>query len=495
MKPIIRIVAGEFHRVVDAAERELAQSGKYYQRGGLIVCVSTDPGTGETRVQEVSQAALVPALASAAIWERFDSRAKGLVRVDPPARHVAVLYDISNYRYLPVLNGIARQPYLRPDGSLMTTAGYDSATGMFGVFAEQKFSVFDMPTRIDAEKALILLSELIKEFSFSKESDQSAALSAILTAAVRPSLPLAPMFHVRAHMAGSGKSYLCELITAFAMPQRSTPTTFPADDEECRKLLLAELMRAPAVVEFDNLTSDLIPHKSLCTVLTSEFLTGRILGFSKTATVNTRTLFLSSGNNVGPVQDMARRCIVIHLAPNVENPAARIFKRPDLVREVLGQRSQYVSAALTIVIAWIVAGKPFTKCNPLVSYGDWSDLCRQPLLWLGCADPTLSAFEAMQEDPDRETLARLLSAWYSVFEKTPAMIREAIKQADFGHENHQELREVLHDIASERGEINRRKLGWWIRRHAGRIVGGKRFVRATGNSSSEKWYVESVSPV
>lgn len=495
MKPIIRIIAGEFHRVVDAAERELSQSGRHYQRGGLIVCVATDPGTGETKVQEVSQAALVPALAGAATWERFDSRAKSLVRVDPPARHVAVLYDMSNYRYLPILNGIARQPYLRPDGSLMTTAGYDSATGMFGVFAEQKFSVPVLPTRIDAEKALGLLSDLIEDFSFAKESDRTATLSAILTAAIRPSLPHAPMFHVRAHMVGSGKSYLCELITAFAMPQRSTPTTFPADDEECRKLLVAELMRAPAVIEFDNLTGDLVPHKSLCTSLTSEFLTGRILGVSKTATVSTRTLFLSSGNNVGPVQDMARRCITIHLAPEMEIPATRTFKRPDLVREVLGQRSRYVSAALTIVRAWVVAGKPITTCKPLVSYGDWSNLCRQSLLWLGYADPTVSVFEAIQEDPDRETLARLLTAWHAVFGKTAVMIREAIKQADFGHEDHQELREVLHDIANDRGEINRRKLGWWIKRHAGRIVNGLRFVRANGNTSSEKWQVESVSSV
>ena len=52
MKPTIRIVAGEIHRVVDAAERELAHSGRQYQRGGLIVTVVTDPGTRETRVQE-----------------------------------------------------------------------------------------------------------------------------------------------------------------------------------------------------------------------------------------------------------------------------------------------------------------------------------------------------------------------------------------------------------------------------------------------------------
>jgi hypothetical protein len=70
-----------------------------------------------------------------------------------------------------------------------------------------------------------------------------------------------------------------------------------------------------------------------------------------------------------------------------------------------------------------------------------------------------------------------------------------VKQASVFHDEHAELREVLHDIADERGEINRRKLGWWIRRHAGRIVDGLRFVRASGHRSAEAWQVESVSPV
>ena len=80
------------------------------------------------------------------------------------------------------------------------------------------------------------------------------------------------------------------------------------------------------------------------------------------------------------------------------------------------------------------------------------------------------------------------------------MVRDAIRASAFGDE-HAELREVLHDIADERGEINRRRLGWWIRRHAGRIVDGRRFVRASGNRSAEAWQVESpelvmpVSPV
>jgi hypothetical protein len=495
MKPVIHVIAGELHRVVDAAERELALSEQYFQRGGLIVTVWSDPGLRETSIQTVSQPALVRALAGVAIWQRLDARAKDWVRTDPPARHTTVLFDANNYLHLPVLNGLARQPYLRPDGSLMTASGYDAVTGMFGVFDSRKFSVPDSPSRIQAEAALVLLQDILAEFRFANESDRSAALAAILTATIRPSLSLAPMFHVRAHTLGSGKSYLCELITAFATPQRGTPTTFPADDEECRKLLLADLLRGPAVVEFDNLTSDLLAHKSLCTALTSEFISGRILGVSKTASVNTRTLFLSSGNNVGPIQDMARRCITIHLDPAVEIPAAITFKHPDLVREVLQEREKHVAAALTIIRAWIVSGSPKTICKSLASYGQWSDLCRQSLLWLGCDDPTSSVFEALSEDPDRETLARLLNAWQSVFGKAPAMVREAITRSTWSNDENNELKEVLNDIADERGMINRRKLGWWIRRHAGQVVDGRRFVRCSGNSSAEKWRVESVSSI
>jgi len=267
MKPTIRAVAGEMNRVIDAAECELAQSGHHYQRGGLIVTVVTDPGTRETRVQDISQQSLVRALAGVATWERYDGRSEDWVRIDPPARHAAVLFDATSYPHLKVLNGLSRQPYLRQDGSVMTSAGYDVATGMFGVFDARGFVVPESPTRAMAEKALQLLKSTLVEFSFAGASDLTATLAAMLTASIRPSITHAPMFHVRAHMVGSGKSYLCELVTAFATPQRGTPTTFPADDEECRKLLLAELLRAPAVIEFDNLTGDLLAHKSLCTVI------------------------------------------------------------------------------------------------------------------------------------------------------------------------------------------------------------------------------------
>ena len=106
------------------------------------------------------------------------------MRTDPPARHVTVLFDSTSYHHLPVLSGLTRQPYLRPDGSLVISAGYDAATGMFGVFDARAFAVPDCPSRADAESALSTLNELLTEFSFAGDTDRAAALCALLTAAI-----------------------------------------------------------------------------------------------------------------------------------------------------------------------------------------------------------------------------------------------------------------------------------------------------------------------
>jgi hypothetical protein len=487
-KAIIRVVPGELARVVDYCERQLALMDRYYQRGGLIVEIVTDPGTRETTVVSVVMNSVVRALSSSVRFQKFDKKITDWVDWDPPERHCKILSDAGRYQHLPVLRGLSRQPYLRPDGSLMSTPGYDRATGMFGVFSEREFAVPSSPTRKDAENALAILDGLLDEFSFKADHDRSAALAAILTASIRPSLPQAPLFHVCAPQIASGKSYLTALFAAFATAMSVSGITFPRDDDECRKLMLATLLPAPSVVCFDNLTTDLIPYGSLCTTLSEEYITGRILGLSKTATVGTRVLFLSSGNNVGPIRDMARRTVTITLDPACEIPAARTFSN-DPVAQVRAERGRFVSLALTIVRAWIVAGRPVTEVKSLATYTDWGAFCRQPLLWLGRPDPAFSIFASIAQDPDREALGQLLQAWQAAFSDRPVMIREAAVSTDV------ELREAIMDIASERGEINRKRLGKWISRHASRIVDGRRFEKDTASRSAEAWMVKSVSSV
>lgn len=492
MKPTLRAIAGDLHRVVDRGEQLLAATGLYYQSGGMISVVSTDPATAETYIQPVSAPAVVRALSRVALWERYDGRAEDFVTCDPPARHCAVLYDASDYPHLPVLRGIARQPHLRDDGSLVATSGYDRLTGRFGVFNARQYDIPARPTRADAQRALGVLRELIEEVAFASPAiDQSAALSAMLAAAVRPSLPTCPGYLTKAHQIGSGKSFLNRIISTLATAQNVPGVAFPGDGDEMRKTLIAMLMKSPAVINFDDLNGDIVPSESLKTCLTEEFIGGRLLGLSKDITCSTRSLFLFSGNNVEPLRDMARRIVSIHLDPATENPTERQFKRPHAEADARRNRARYVSAALTIVRAWLAAGGPLASVKPVASYGRWSDWCRQPLMWLGLADPATRLFEQLTIDPDHELLGRMLRGWSAAHGDKGMLIREVLA-ASLSDDFHEAIRDVAEDKG---GEINRRRLAWWLRKHQGRVVDGLRFQRGDSNRGLDKWSALSVTPV
>jgi hypothetical protein len=185
-KPVIRVVAGDLHLVVDAAEKELASRGRHYQAGGLIVSVSTDPGTGDPLIVPTSAPALTRELSVAATWEKYDGRAKDWVRCDPPVRHATILFDAQNFRYLPLLAGVAQQPYFREsDGELVRQPGYDKTARRFAVFDARQFVIPD-PTPAAARAALALLEELLTEFHFVAATDKAASLSGMFTGVVRP---------------------------------------------------------------------------------------------------------------------------------------------------------------------------------------------------------------------------------------------------------------------------------------------------------------------
>jgi len=404
-KPVIRVVAGDLHRVVDAGEKELANRGRHYQSGGLIVSVSTNPTTGDPSIVPTSAPALTKELSVAASWEKYDARATDWVPCDPPQRHAAILYDQQDFRHLPPLAGVARQPYFREsDRELVTQAGYDSISQRFGVFDTRQFVIPD-PTPEAAREALALLEEPLNEFHFVAATDKAAAISAIFTAVVRPTLAHAPGFHVKAPVFGSGKTYLCELIGAFAGPGSNAKVSYPTTSEEATKVILSLLLTSPAVIEFDDMDTDWIPHGTIKRMLTADQITDRILGVSKTATVSTRALFLGSGNNVGPVRDLLRRVLTIHVDPRCATPATMSYTGSpvELVRK---NRGRYVAAVLTIILAWRKAGSPRAEVENIVTFGGaWSDYCRHPLMWLGHPDPATALLEQVKHTLTNATIA------------------------------------------------------------------------------------------
>ena len=473
-KPVIRIVAGELHRVVDAAELELANCGKYYQAGGLIVSVSTNPTTGDPSILPTGISALTRQLSDLAIWEKSNSH-KEWVRSDPPSRHISILYDSKNFNSLLPLAGVARQPYFRAsDGELVIEPGYDKESMMFGVFDSRQYVIPD-PTEEAARSALALLEGLLPEFHFMAPCDKAAALSAIFTAVVRPTLSHAPAYHIKAPVFGSGKTYLCELIGAFAGPGGNAKVSYPKTSEEATKAILSLLLTNPAVIEFDDMDSDWIPHGIIMRMLTAEHITDRILGYSKTATVSTRTLFLGSGNNVGPVRDLLRRVVTIHVDPRCATPAM-IQYNGSPVETIRKQRGLFVSAVLTIILAWRKCGSPRSEADSIVTYsGAWTEYCRLPLMWLGHPDPATALLEQVRHDPDGDALGRLMFEWNRAFGSIPTTVRKVVETAASDDELLDAMKEFPID---ERGTINRSKFGWILKKNANRIVGGFEFQKA-----------------
>ena len=115
-------------------------------------------------------------------------------------------------------------------------------------------------------------------------------------------------------------------------------------------------------------------------------------------------------------------------------------------------------------------------------------------MWLGHPDPATSLIEQVKHDPDADILATLMSAWWASFGSTATTVRKAVESATALIAPNKDLIDALHEFPIvERGEINRSKLGWLLKKNANRIVGGYSFEQATAGGRVA-WRVVRVTP-
>jgi putative DNA primase/helicase len=388
----------------------------------------------------------------------------------------------------PSLAGIVTAPTLRSDATLLDRPGYDPQSHLFAAFDSDEFpAIKHNPTREDAEAALDLLDDLFSECIFSggaQSPHASVALAASITACVRHALSMAPAFAMSAHKQGSGKTTTAKVPAQLAMG-RDPPVIAPTDDEaELKKALLAILIAGDAVVLIDNVAKP-VDSPALCAVLTSAIYSDRVLGVSQKVSVPTTATWLLTGNSIEFVGDLTTRVLLSVLDPEVEHPEARPFRR-NLAEYVFAHRGELVAAALTIPLAYVAAGSPAIN-GPRSRFTEWDALVRNPLLWLGAADPLDTQDELRGSDPVREALVAMLTAWQDAFGDNPATVADAVEGATAaGQSAKPRLLDALLSVAGERNsEINTRKLGRYLARHVRRIENGQRF-ESTGIDAFSK---------
>jgi putative DNA primase/helicase len=500
--PTIRLEAGNIEAVVDDVEWALIRARRgLYQRGGLIVSVGHEPALAAhgrdvvvQRIAERGDHALLEDISASARFERFDARAKDFITKDPPMALAKTLKQRFGRLRLPALTGIVNAPTMRADGSLLTEPGYDDATGLLFDPLDVDFPpLAGRPTRRDAEDGLARLNNMVDSFPFVEEQDRSVALSAVLTACVRRSLPTAPLHAFTAPVAGSGKSKLVDIASVIAFGHEAAVLAQGHTEEELEKRLGAVLLAGDGAVSLDNCERPLA-GELLCQMLTQTRVQPRILGKSQAPDLSTNTFVSATGNNLRLAGDLTRRALLCRLDPKVERPETRFFEW-EPVTVAKARRPELVAAALTTLHAFHTAGRP--KPPPaLGSFEGWSDLVRGTLLWLGCADPVATMDELRKADPKLDDLQSVIAQWQTHIGADRVTVAEAIKCATetdlsgYGSSTgflRPDFREALIAVAGQGGAINSRRLGKWLSATQNRIVNGVCFQNVESTRGVAVW--------
>jgi hypothetical protein len=214
------------------------------------------------------------------------------------------------------------------------------------------------------------------------DSDRAAWVSLVLTLIARSAIDgCTPLYLVRAPVRGAGKGLQVDttaiIATGRPAPKRPPTTT----EDELRKALLAYALESPRLVVLDNVEGAL-GSPTLAYVLTAGVVSDRLLGASESRTVSVRYVLAATGNNVSLRGDLGRRVVPIDIDPRVEHPEDRGgWRYPDLLGHLRRERPRLVAAALTMLRAYVVAGRPSHGHPAYGSYEQWDALVRGAVVW------------------------------------------------------------------------------------------------------------------
>lgn len=404
---------------------------------------------------------------------------------------------------LPKIKGIVTFPVMRCDGTVLSDPGFDARTGL--LFLEGKFDrrPSNALTAPALKEALQRLWNPFRLFPFNDDVSRGVFLAALLTTAVRATLPTAPAFLIRANSPGSGKTLLSECLMLL-VGARPTAMPMPENSEEVEKRLFAKLMSGCAGLTLDNITNK-IGGSALCAFLTSALPEGRILGKSQTRAVENRALMVMNGNNVTVSGDAFRRVLPVSLDAECESPEARLF--PFNPKAVIYERvDDFRSDMLSVLMSFQKAGAPTVGESGLGSFNEWDSVVRQCVCWIiqedlspcPLADPLEVLHMNKQEDPERQKHIVFLESWRSVYTHRSLLVREVIQLINKPESTRSgaetKLTESIAELLPDRGPASGHLLAGWLRRHKGVIAGGLKVELGTITGREPGWRVISVDP-
>lgn len=515
-KPAIEITTDQ-HTVVYKAIEALARNPKVFCRGAMLVQVTTEPdmtarlyggvtmrnAQGSARITPLAEPVVGMLLTESATffnWRKDKSGEDIAVDCHPPKWLMSTIHALGEWPGIRPLVGVSECPFLRPDGSLVQTPGYDEATGVLYRPRIAFPPIPARPTREDARLAVERFMDPVRQIPFASDDDRSAFLAAGLTVAGRQTIPgPCPGYAVVANRAGTGKGLLIDVI-GVAFHGFNVPTTdYPADAVEAAKCKVAVALSGKTVIHWDNVEQGTTyGNRALDSALTSTDVDERILGTSRqTGRTPLRCVFFLSGNNISPSADAYRRWLPINLVSDLERPEERgDLEITDLRSHVMGRRGELVVAALTVLRAYVVAGFPSHGKPALGSFEAWDQLVRGAVWYATGTDCCKTRRKSADEAPERADRLALLEGWQKLPNGGPDGAGYTAEDARKLVAESPEKYATLHAVMmrkSRNGDLpSARSIGNLIRGIKGVRIDGLTFEKSGEEHRSALWRVSGI---
>lgn len=376
-------VTPRLHEVADQSIKAIAE--QVFARNGVLCEVVS---TGRTWISDLETARIQDLMSRAAKWVRMDPE-KGMIEQVAPLPVATILHARRTHPKIRILEAVTSAPIFLADGSILQARGYNDQARVF-LEPTVVVEVPDEPTKSDAEHAVYQLKDLVCDFAFASDADFSTWAAGLLSPLVKSATANAPapLICFSAASAGAGKTMLADLIAIIVTGEKVEVSPYnPRDVAEWGKRLTAFVKAGTPVRVLDNVNGP-IGDEGLDRLITSSTWSDRILGASDAPALPNVTTWLASGRNIEPQGDTVRRVLMCRIEVSSERPQERDdFKRKELIEFATEWRAAYLSAALTILRAYHVAGRPDMDLPSWGSFSTWSKLVRSALVWAGCVDP------------------------------------------------------------------------------------------------------------
>lgn len=416
-------------------------------------------------------------------------------------------HDDERYRFK-TLRGIANGIMITSRGTLTTEYGYNARTGIFNsANLGLDRTAVETAMRADlnaARQAFTRLWNLTTGFVFDDgETGGVVAVAALMTAALRASLPLAPAIGISGPDYGAGKSYFADMCALTNSGEIAATIALAKDLTEFDKTLDSALRSKRSVISLDNLTY--FPNTpKLAQCITSEIIEVRPMGQNDTTElVDNRALLIMNGNGCLPERDMVRRVLFTSLGVRGEAAEKRKY-HTDARTFIQDHRAAVLIDIATISCAYINHVRQSNQRGASLSqFHDWDLMVRQPIMWMGGPDVIANWDESRHKEEDRQIEAQFFSLLYLKFHEDWFFANDALNATlehdvkGVGVELLNTMKALFHQATARVDYTNpqsiKMALGRLIKKHVGQTRGNLKLVsQQDAHAKVNKYKIETV---